>query len=351
MKRRMFSAAIAIIMLLVIIPVGTLTASAASITQLPIKAYPRNLGKTYATNGTSWAGDYDLCTISAVASYVTATYPLDGGGTSPSRTFTTDKFLTNNGQVVKGACIANATAYRRSTGNATIGSINTQEDTTVWVLGTEGSGSSARTQVIYKVTGTNYYKAGWVSPSAVRPDGTPSTTAAASTFKAVYPVSSPNNNNAVTYYIGNSKSRYSSYFNVEHLAWDYGSNCGSAIYAIAGGTVKDIVYSSSSYGNRVIIESKAPNGTVFYTLYAHLSSISVANGAPISAGAPIATMGSSGNTGGFKHLHIAAWSGTYSSTPEQTGKMVDSAGTKATGSSGNRTFYSVAELVRRQNLW
>ncbi len=76
---------------------------------------------------------------------------------------------------------------------------------------------------------------------------------------------------------------------------------GTAVLAAAGGEV--IVSRSSGwnggYGSYVVI--KHPNGT--QTLYAHLSSVSVAVGQKVSSGAKIGGMGNTGRSTG-PHLHF-----------------------------------------------
>jgi murein DD-endopeptidase MepM/ murein hydrolase activator NlpD len=166
--------------------------------------------------------------------------------------------------------------------------------------------------------------------------------------KFVSPVTNPNKNNAVTYYISgtNKTQRYSSYFNKEHLAWDYGSSCGTQIKSIYPGVVKAVVRDTAYYGNRIVIEH-VYNGNKFYSLYAHLASTHVSTNATVQSGQVIGTMGNSGNTGGFVHLHIAVWSGNYTNNPTQQGTIV---GTDR-GQNAHGTFYSIAALLSRQGLW
>ncbi|MDR3314000.1 MAG: hypothetical protein LBS96_06040 [Oscillospiraceae bacterium] len=142
---------------------GAITASAATVSVFPIKAYPRFAGKTYATNGTSWVGENDLCTIKSISgNSCTVEYPLDNGG-SVTRTFDVSTFF-NSKMVVNGNIAKSATVYRRSDSSSTLGSVNTTGDTSVWILGTAGN----RKQIIYKVTNASYYKMGWVPSDAVR---------------------------------------------------------------------------------------------------------------------------------------------------------------------------------------
>jgi murein DD-endopeptidase MepM/ murein hydrolase activator NlpD len=173
--------------------------------------------------------------------------------------------------------------------------------------------------------------------------------------KIQYPVANPSKNNCDTYKndVTSSPDRYSSFFNREHMAWDYGSNCGTDIFSIADGEVVNASKFSTSYGNRIIVKSTAPNGTVFYTLYAHLNTFAVTSG-KVSAGQKIATMGSSGKTGGTQHLHIAVWTGSefnYSSASglKQEDRSLGFSIDKAT--IGSQTFYSIEKLIQTQNLW
>ncbi|MCL2495345.1 MAG: M23 family metallopeptidase [Oscillospiraceae bacterium] len=312
---------------------SVIPASAASITTFPIKAYPRNTGKTYATNGTSWAGDYDLCNITAVnisAGTCTATYPLDGGGTSQPRTFALSKFFSNSGFVTQGNTIASATVYRRSSGNDSADSINTTGDTTVWVLGLENN----RLQIIYKVTGQSYYKMGWVPWTAVRTGTVPTTTTKPATTTA------PPATTLTTFgdYANSEKWRVTQRFNDTstnhkgHLGIDIVTKGSDAVRAVFPGTV---VYARSTSNNGYTVTLRHTiNGRTFYSLYSHMkSNLEVYEGQPnISAGSILGYQGSTGNSTGA-HLHLCFYQGT--AVADMYGYNRNSAGTAVSFSSPN----------------
>ncbi len=82
---------------------------------------------------------------------------------------------------------------------------------------------------------------------------------------------------------------------------DIGASYGTAIYASAAGTVivaREGGY-NGGYGSYVVIQHS--NGT--QTLYAHLSSVMVGQGAVVSKGQTIGKMGSTGKSTG-NHLHF-----------------------------------------------
>lgn len=83
-----------------------------------------------------------------------------------------------------------------------------------------------------------------------------------------------------------------------HSGIDIAAPYGSTIVAARGGTVYKTGY-MGGYGNTVMI---AHSGNI-QTLYAHNSSILVSTGQNVSAGQPIALMGSTGNSTG-SHLHF-----------------------------------------------
>ncbi|MEE1018542.1 MAG: peptidoglycan DD-metalloendopeptidase family protein [Acutalibacteraceae bacterium] len=84
-----------------------------------------------------------------------------------------------------------------------------------------------------------------------------------------------------------------------HTGLDIAANWGTPIYSASSGTVTEVVYSNSGYGNRFKVD--CGNGIVL--LYAHCSEINVAKGDVVNAGEMIATVGSTGNSTG-PHLHF-----------------------------------------------
>lgn len=97
--------------------------------------------------------------------------------------------------------------------------------------------------------------------------------------------------------------------------WMYGhagvdlsnGSCGGVVRATASGEVT-VDYQGEGYGNYIKIKHTLPNGKVIYSLYGHLqnSSIKVADGADVVAGAEIAKVGDTG-MGGSCHLHFAMY--------------------------------------------
>ena len=83
-----------------------------------------------------------------------------------------------------------------------------------------------------------------------------------------------------------------------HNGIDIGASYGSPIYAAAGGTVWIAGYSNSA-GNWVVIE----HGDGIKTVYMHASELYVSAGQTVSAGEPIAAVGSTGWSTG-PHLHF-----------------------------------------------
>lgn len=83
-----------------------------------------------------------------------------------------------------------------------------------------------------------------------------------------------------------------------HAGLDIAAPTGTPIRAARGGTVT-FAGRRGGYGNTVVIE----HGGGLSTLYAHAASIDVAEGDRVRAGAPIATVGSTGRSTG-PHLHF-----------------------------------------------
>lgn len=72
---------------------------------------------------------------------------------------------------------------------------------------------------------------------------------------------------------------------------------------------------STGYGNYVVLQHTADDGTTFYTLYGHMiqGSIQVSVGEEVEQGRVLGTMGSTGNSTG-NHLHFEVRIGENSST-------------------------------------
>ena len=83
-----------------------------------------------------------------------------------------------------------------------------------------------------------------------------------------------------------------------HTGLDIAAPTGTTIKAAASGTVTFVGY-KGSYGNMVVIN----HGNGVQTYYAHCHSLCVSNGATVTQGQKIATVGSTGNSTG-PHLHL-----------------------------------------------
>ncbi len=83
-----------------------------------------------------------------------------------------------------------------------------------------------------------------------------------------------------------------------HAGQDFASATGTPVYATGDGLVTMSEYRSNGYGNQVVID----HGFGYQTRYAHLSAISVKEGAQVRRGEQIGNVGSSGKSTG-PHLH------------------------------------------------
>ena len=94
-------------------------------------------------------------------------------------------------------------------------------------------------------------------------------------------------------------------FSSYHLGVDLAAAVGTPVFAADSGTVVYAGWNDSGYGNLVAIDHN--NG--YKTIYAHLSSISVACGSNISSGQMVGLSGSTGkSTGGHLHFEIRYYS-------------------------------------------
>ncbi|RME08570.1 MAG: M23 family metallopeptidase [Anaerolineae bacterium] len=95
-----------------------------------------------------------------------------------------------------------------------------------------------------------------------------------------------------------------------HSGIDIGGKRGDSIYAVDDGVVVFAGWSSSGYGNLVVID----HGNDWQSLYAHLDNYFVSCGMSIYQGAVIGTMGTTGNSSG-PHLHFELHYGTSRVNP------------------------------------
>lgn len=102
-----------------------------------------------------------------------------------------------------------------------------------------------------------------------------------------------------------SYTRISQKYSSSHKGLDLAAPEGTAIYAVAGGTIYKAGNGvlDDSYGNQVVI--KHSDGS--YTNYAHMSEISKKSGS-VSAGTKIGEVGMTGNATG-NHLHLEVHDG------------------------------------------
>lgn len=101
-----------------------------------------------------------------------------------------------------------------------------------------------------------------------------------------------------------------------HTGIDIWGAKGTAVYAAAEGTVIKAKDSGDGYGRCVIIDHN--NG--YYTLYAHMSKIVVANGADIKRAEKIGEVGNTGNSAGV-HLHFGIYTNQTWHTNKKTPKV------------------------------
>ncbi|GHU75024.1 hypothetical protein AGMMS49992_18120 [Clostridia bacterium] len=150
------------------------TAQTLSKILIPYSAYPNKLSlicypittsgtiqtysrKYYAADG--WITANSQCTIIDVQydGYCSVRYDVQSG-IKIQYAHLSDFFIDMPFAV--GRITSKTDAYRHSTGNETIGFVDTR-DTTVWICGNQ----NGRTQIICSVTGSNNYKLGWINPN------------------------------------------------------------------------------------------------------------------------------------------------------------------------------------------
>lgn len=88
-------------------------------------------------------------------------------------------------------------------------------------------------------------------------------------------------------------------YSASHPALDFAGSVGNAVFASDTGVVVYAGWNDWGYGYVIVLD----HGNGWQTLYAHLSSIGVACGQPVTQGAVIGAVGSTGNSSGA-HLHF-----------------------------------------------
>ena len=174
-----------LILSLLVIPIAgqKVYAAGGNISSLPvsIKAYPvstANNTPAFANkgdgnkSGTIYAAD--LCTITRIDGdgWLIVNYPTSNNRTRTLFVKARDFFCATSFQ--EASISKYATAYRRSSGSESIGSVDAA-DRLVYVI---GSSQNGRFQIVYRVTNSTYYKMGWVSADALSktPSNQPSLT-------------------------------------------------------------------------------------------------------------------------------------------------------------------------------
>jgi Ca2+-binding RTX toxin-like protein len=92
-----------------------------------------------------------------------------------------------------------------------------------------------------------------------------------------------------------------------HLGIDIGGTTSTSIGATANGKVVGTGLSNSAFGKYVVLEHLLSDGTKVYSLYGHMSSVSVSLGQDVLMGAKVGTMGGSGGANPnmyATHLHF-----------------------------------------------
>lgn len=84
-----------------------------------------------------------------------------------------------------------------------------------------------------------------------------------------------------------------------HTGIDFAGACGTPVFASGSGAVTEAGWSPYGGGNRIVID----HGGGIKTTYNHLDSIGVSVGQVVNGGAPIAGVGTTGNSTGC-HLHF-----------------------------------------------
>lgn len=111
-----------------------------------------------------------------------------------------------------------------------------------------------------------------------------------------------NRNGKVTIYTGDSSPDCSPYCYDGHSGLDYGMVTGTPLLAAADGTVVKTMQLTTGYGIHVVLR----HANNYYTLYGHMSEISVQVGQTVKAGTVVGLSGNTGNSSG-PHLHFGVY--------------------------------------------
>lgn len=87
-----------------------------------------------------------------------------------------------------------------------------------------------------------------------------------------------------------------------HEGLDFTANVGTPVYATGNAMVSDVEYSSTGYGNHIVLSHMVG----YQTLYGHLSRVVVKQGQRVNRGDLIGYVGSTGKSTA-PHLHYEVW--------------------------------------------
>jgi murein DD-endopeptidase MepM/ murein hydrolase activator NlpD len=87
-----------------------------------------------------------------------------------------------------------------------------------------------------------------------------------------------------------------------HTGIDLAAAYGSPVFAVAAGIVH-VVESSTGFGVHILLAPPVTTGRPVVYLYGHLSGVAVGDGVAVTAGQPLGSVGSTGNSTG-PHLHF-----------------------------------------------
>lgn len=140
----------------------------------------------------------------------------------------------------------------------------------------------------------------------------------------VIPPDPPTDNDVFSYPTNQSPLMGSSYYISQeygsggHGGTDLAAAVNTPVKAVQYGTVRTVqswdgstTTGNQSWGNMIILQHQGEQGSVFYTLYAHLNnSPTLKIGSVVSKGDIIGYVGTTGNSTGY-HLHIEVWQNGY----------------------------------------
>jgi murein DD-endopeptidase MepM/ murein hydrolase activator NlpD len=98
-----------------------------------------------------------------------------------------------------------------------------------------------------------------------------------------------------------------------HTGIDLAAAYGNPVFAVAAGTVH-VVDSASGFGVHILLTPGVSTGKPVVYLYGHLSRVAVADGVVVTAGQPLGSVGSTGNSTG-PHLHFEVDVGSVPMNP------------------------------------